>query len=628
MSFNINLKQPQKPKIGMKNEPTLSDRVGFDGNALSQQPKEVTDVQFGNSARDNLLQKEINDIKLEVTSKVDVLESQVEDIIDDNAKINQKLDNLDSDVKELEDEVEHIDIKIDEKINAEKNARIASDTQLQGNIDALGTSLSQSISAEENARIEAISTEATNRRNADTLLQTNITNEATIRQQEDEKLQNAIDNIDLTPVYNAINQEATARADADALLTPKTTTVGGISLGQSTDNLDNYKVSGVLTQFNTAIDWTKFTIFSDNELQYIYGDGSSDEVSIMAGNYSGIYVVEVDNEDGYYLYVSDEMPGESLQPNKWYKGFSDPVEEVPAPFLVVEEEINEDYIDIFNEIVLLSTNITLKQKLDSMDATINRNSTQIDDIDNRLEDYVKKQTTNGYYNSEVNISTNWLGGFEASTEKSLNGDVIGESTVSTYWDNYGDGSVARLYAVSYTSSPNAEAELRVTSSGVQMNGGNRPKYNGQYLASVPEVEIEVSARQNADTALGGRIDAEITDRTTAISNEVTARQQADTQLQNNINTKVGVTLIENAELSTSQWRVTSPTSPFSYYAYYYVLQDNKLIGAQSVNVMFNIEQVLSNNYCSTQVIDNEHGEITFYSDDNSTIVIPRIEIFK
>lgn len=625
MSFNINMKQPQKPKIGMKNEPTLSDRVGFDGNALSQQPKEVTDVQFGNSARDNLLQKEINGIRDEINGKVENIENQVENISISTEQLTDRVNSLDTKVNQLEDKVEHIDIKIDEKINVEKNARIASDTQLQGNIDALGTSLSQSISAEENARIEAISTESTNRINADILLQTNINNEATARQQEDERLQNAIDNIDLTPVYNAISQEATARANADALLTPKTTTVGGVSLGQSTDNLDNYKVSGVLTQFNTAIDWTKFTVFSDNELQYIYGDGSSDEVSIMAGNYSGIYVVEVDNEDGYYLYVSGEIQGESLQPNKWYKGFSDPVEEVPTPFLVVEEEINEDYIDIFNEIVLLSTNITLKQKLDSMDATINRNSTQIDDIDNRLEDYVKKQTTNGYYNSEVNISTNWLGGFEASTEKSLNGDVIGESTVSTFWDNYGDGSVARLYAVNYTSSPNAEAELRVTSSGVQMNGGNRPKYNGQYLASVPEVEIEVSARQNADTALGGRIDTEITDRTTAINNEATARQQADAQLQNAINTKTQEITIINQQITN--WFINE-NQEFSNYAYVSNTTIPDLINAKYVNVSFSLSDLEINNICPIQVVDNTLGVLTIYSNDNSLITIPYIYIFK
>lgn len=65
MSFNINMQQPQKPKISMKDKGSVTDTIGFDGNALSQKPKEVTDVEFGNSARDNLLQKEIDELKKE-----------------------------------------------------------------------------------------------------------------------------------------------------------------------------------------------------------------------------------------------------------------------------------------------------------------------------------------------------------------------------------------------------------------------------------------------------------------------------------------------------------------------------------------------------------------------------------
>ena len=94
MSFNINMKQPQKPKIRIKNEPTVNDSIGFDGNALSQKPKEVTNVEFGNTARDKMLQKEIKELRENTDNKFDDVSTQIDKITLDTEDLTEKIERF------------------------------------------------------------------------------------------------------------------------------------------------------------------------------------------------------------------------------------------------------------------------------------------------------------------------------------------------------------------------------------------------------------------------------------------------------------------------------------------------------------------------------------------------------
>lgn len=135
MSFNINMKQPQKPKIRIKNEPTVNDSIGFDGNALSQKPKEVTNVEFGNTARDNLLEKKIDDISKEVNDLDVKIDNEISQAIDE---VTSGYTIADAQLKsELEDEIAHIDLSpLENAIEKETNDRELADTNLQNQINS------------------------------------------------------------------------------------------------------------------------------------------------------------------------------------------------------------------------------------------------------------------------------------------------------------------------------------------------------------------------------------------------------------------------------------------------------------------------------------------------------------
>ena len=63
------------------------------------------------------------------------------------------------------------------------------------------------------------------------------------------------------------------------------------------------------------------------------------------------------------------------------------------------------------------------------------------------------------------------------------------------------------------------------------------------------INTEIQNRENADTALGGRIDKEIKDRQDAISGEQDARQKADTALGERIDA-LSTSLTNNISTTT------------------------------------------------------------------------------
>lgn len=98
-----------------------------------------------------------------------------------------------------------------------------------------------------------------------------------------------------------------------------------------------------------------------------------------------------------------------------------------------------------------------------------------------------------------------------------------------------------------------------------------------------------------------------------------------TALQNNINTKVQEITKLNVEITN--WFVNDNPNYANYgYVSNTTIQD--LVDAKFVNVSFSLNDLEANVICPIQEVDTDNGILTIYSNDNSTITIPYIYIFK
>lgn len=131
---------------------------------------------------------------------------------------------------------------------------------------------------------------------------------------------------------------------------------------------------------------------------------------------------------------------------------------------------------------------------------------------------------------------------------------------------------------------------------------------------IQSISNEENARINADSVLQG-----------LINDEKGARQNVDTQLQNAIDTKTQEITIINQQITN--WFINE-NQEFSNYAYVSNTTISDLINAKYVNVSFSLSDLEANNICPIQIVDNTLGILTIYSNDNSSITIPYIYIFK
>lgn len=252
----------------------------------------------------------------------------------------------------------------------------------------------------------------------------------------------------------------------------------------------------------------------------------------------------------------------------------------------------------------------------------------IDDLLENLDQYIEKSDTPGLVKNDGTIDTTEYATQNDldSAKSNLQGDISNEENARINADTQLQGLIndekGARQNVDTQLQTNIDAEASARGSADTTLQGN--------------IDSESLARQNADTALGGRIDTEITDRTTAISNEALARQQADTneatirqqedeKLQNAINTKTQEITIINQQITN--WFINE-NQEFSNYAYVSNTTIQDLINAKYVNVSFSLSDLEANNICPIQVVDNTLGVLTIYSNDNSSITISYIYIFK
>lgn len=98
-----------------------------------------------------------------------------------------------------------------------------------------------------------------------------------------------------------------------------------------------------------------------------------------------------------------------------------------------------------------------------------------------------------------------------------------------------------------------------------------------------------------------------------------------TQLESSIAEKAQLFIIPNMDLQN--W-VTNEDEEFAEYDWSITIYNENLVGALYVSVLFTHNQILGNNICGQQIVDNEVGTITFYSNDSSRAIIPAVYVFK
>lgn len=682
MSFNINMKQPQKPKIGLKNEPTLSNKVGFDGNALSQQPKEVTDVQFGNSARDNLLQKQIEAIRNDVNAKVLNVENQVD-------LISIKCDNTVTKVDSLGRQVSSLDTKV----NDEKTARENADTQLQKSIDEIDEKIEHLDKyAEKTTTVGGVSLQESTEY---------------LNKYKYQIPAGFISNIDWT-VFDDVNvtnlQELNSLGELMVVIYGTQQEQDFPKIALMALPVSEKSVAKVIMYYNGETNIYVITNISAEGLVaniWYHIVETEDNPSITIEVPSSFEVNEelVQNEE-YFSAIYNRQPS-LINLDEKFDNIENQVSQSGSIINKLMEQITQQLDNVNNDIEQLQDNLSNEEGTrQAQDEILQQN---IDNVDGRVDDvydtldtplktwvYDKQEgmTMQPVFNpiAEPQIIGTMIGTAQAicgesSATKTIYKDIDNNITINI---SYSSGSTRRLYITylvdGYEYKNNITGTLDMStyqytyySSWQQISPTVKPissqddlpilSYSDDYIydSNVEAVKAflkyeanvhdnktlmsdvidsinqdildEASARQQADTTLQGNIDDEKGARQNAdtalggrIDNEATTRDTNDNSLAGAISDRVCLVKMDNVVLNN--WTDVGIPQEFENYSYVAVVRDTNIIGAQSVNVLFTIEQILSDNYCPAPLVDNVEGIIKIFGNDNMTITIPSIEIFK
>lgn len=148
MSFNVNFKQPPQPKVKMNDGKNKASQIGIGGNALSQNEPNTNDLQFGNTARDILLEKQIQDIKQDVTKEIDLIHSDVNEATYKANEAIEKANRIDREVTQLEQDFNALETRVENDIEGEKNARIEAINEVRNDFTEADTQLKSDVETE------------------------------------------------------------------------------------------------------------------------------------------------------------------------------------------------------------------------------------------------------------------------------------------------------------------------------------------------------------------------------------------------------------------------------------------------------------------------------------------------
>lgn len=434
MSFNVNMKQPPKPKINMRDKGSITDNIGIDGNALSQKSKEVTDVEFGNSVRDKLLQKQIEAIRNDVIVRVDNIETQVENISISTEQLSDKVDSLDTKVNQLEDDVEHIDVKIDEKINVEKEARIEADNQLQESIDEIDEKIEHLDKYIEKSTIPGLV------KNDGTIDETKYASQSDLDSAKDD-LQEDIDDLG-TELRQSISNEEGTRQAQDEILQQNIDDVSG-RVDDVEDTLDTPLKSWVYDKQEGMTMQPVFTVASDyptvgtmygtartiangsSSVKTIYNDTTNNiKITMSLSTLSNPYRMTVTyyvGNDTYILRLINSNYGYYTDwTQSWTKNNLDISSQEDLPILVYDESnITSDYLDAKKTFLKYAVNpqdnkTLMSDVIDSINQDILDETSARQNADNQLQNaidtkaqeitIINQQITNWFINENQDFS--------------------------------------------------------------------------------------------------------------------------------------------------------------------------------------------------------------------------------
>lgn len=668
MSFNVNMKQPPKPKINMRDKGSITDSIGMDGNALSQKPKEVTDVEFGNSVRDKILQKQIEAIRNDVNVRVDNIENQVENISISTEQLNDRVDSLDTKVNQLEGEVEHIEEHIDEKINVEKEARIEADNQLQESINEIDEKIEHLDKyAEKTTTVGGVSLEQS----------TDSLNTYKYRVPDGFK--------------TIIEWSTFADVENEYIVYGEEESLDITASDEESSNLSFPIIAVMKYHLSETFSFTAIAVTESREIQYIMSntavevpantwcklDMSTQSITFEVPSKFEIDESLIKNEE-YFNAIYNKEPSLINLEDK-VDSIENSVQQQGSLFTQFMSLIESKFLDYDNDIEQLQDNLDneegvrqaqdeiLQQNIDNLSNDL---SQDISDINETLNTPLKSwiYDKQGITMQPVfdPIAEPQIIGTMIGTAQAICGESSATKTIYKDTDNnitinisYSSGSTRRLYITylvdeyEYKNTITGTLDMSTYqynyySSWQQISPTVKPissqddlpilPYSNDYIydSNVEAVKafLRYEANVHDNTTLMSdvidNINQDILDeslaRQQADANEVITRNTNDNSLAGAISDRLCIVKMDNVVLNN--WTDVGIPQEFENYSYVAVIRDTRIIGAESVNVLFTIEQILSDNYCPAPLVDNVEGTIKIFGNDNMTITIPSIEIFK
>lgn len=461
---------------------------------------------------------------------------QVDKLLSDlKADSDSADDALQSDIAEEAQAREAADTTLQNNINAEATARTEADTALGERItsetsarEAADTTLQQNITAEENARKAAdttlqsnIDAEVTSRKASDSTLQGNIDNEATLRQNADTALGGRIDDVvdGTTPVAKATsatndgsgNNIASTYATKAALEDYYTETEANSLLAQKQDITDDglettaKTVVSAINEVNAAIAGLRDDVVATEHFKGFAADPTA--VQAMPGDLNDYcYCISTGTiwtyEASGWTNSNEPYPSDATPLSD-----SAPIMDGTAAAGSSSSAARADHVHPTDtsraSTQALANETTARQNADTtLQNNINAEESAREAADTTLQNNIdaEEQARIAADNTKVDKVTS-----TASTARAYVAESNGTQSTIPVDAATSANSIVRRYN---------NGAIDVATPANDSNAANKGYVDTQ-------VESEASAREAADTALGGRID-DIVDGTTPIDRADTA----------------------------------------------------------------------------------------------------------
>ena len=500
-------------------------------------------------------------------------------------------------------------------------------------------------------------------------------------------------------VYAESKEEEEARIEADNQLqesineidekiehldkyAEKTTTVGGVSLEQSTDKLKNYNYEVFKKPaFINGKTYTLLSTYNKDDFNippstgfYIYNFNDEVVGFPCIGINDNFIHYQLENGTPPYQYVFNE--------NKWYyRGNNLPIDVNDIPALVMDTSKIVDK-ERENLRILLNANDyedvpqTLQEKFEEDEEKINKNKEDIDElydtvVYNNYEAHYHPSWEEKSYTLTTSLQYNYYQGensFKINVERddddnqrvyemsyiNLEKDGIDIFTEDSYYDDESrkyKSDCSEFWITQGYTYLWATEEFDIDSEWIYLYGGlletgtkdiifntaksvddNGITREGKFVHSIGNNGVEryiadindetSTTRGDKETYSRNKIDNIQNNLQQVDTNEATTRSTNDNSLASAISDRV--CLVKLNDVVLNNWTDAGIPQEFDNYSYVAVVRDTNIIGAQSVNVLFTIAQILSDNYCPAPIVDNVEGTIKIFGNDNMTITIPSI----